>query len=305
MVANPETSVSPAMGERGALGGGNIFGTLGTYVQLLTTRRRNRADLAYQLLGPNEMLRDGSSFLNLGYWVDTGDYGDACRAMVDLVADGAGIVEGDRVLDAGCGFGDQDYRIATLRRPASVVALNITDKQLAYAREKFAHASIEFRKCSATAISLPACSVDVVMSIEAAFHFDTRETFLREAFRVLAGNGRLSVADIVPLERDGKLLKGGLNQLIARQVYQVPSANLYGAAEYRRVVEACGFVDVKVTSIRDQVFPGFSDYMARLRTSAGEADRLHPLVRHLSKLLLGDPFAISDYVLVTARKPAG
>jgi ubiquinone/menaquinone biosynthesis C-methylase UbiE len=280
-----------------------LIETIGMYTKLLTSRRRNRADLSYALLEKNELLLDGSSFLNLGYWKDTEDYGDACRAMVDLVADAAGIAEGHYVVDAGCGFGDQDYRIATLRHPASIVALNITDKQLAYARERFAHPAIEFRKCSATSITVPDGCIDAVVSIEAAFHFDTRESFLQEAYRVLRPGARLSVADIVPLQRDGRLLKGGLNQIIARQVYQVPSANLYGVEEYERILVASGFRDVAISSIRDRVFPGFSGYMARLRQDSAEADRLHPLVRYFGNLLLGDPFAISDYLLVTARKP--
>jgi SAM-dependent methyltransferase len=42
-------------------------------------------------------------------------------------------------------------------------------------------------------------SVDVVIALECAFHFRTRQRFFREARRVLRPGGRLVTADIIPM----------------------------------------------------------------------------------------------------------
>jgi hypothetical protein len=80
---------------------------IGTLARLIFSIRRNRADLLYATLGRNRLLKDGSSWFNLGYWMPgVLDYAEASRAMADVAADAAGIGAGETVLDAGCGFGE-------------------------------------------------------------------------------------------------------------------------------------------------------------------------------------------------------
>jgi erythromycin 3''-O-methyltransferase len=73
---------------------------LGLLGRLLTARGRNRADLCYEFMGTRNCPSTDCTYLNLGYWRGTSDYRTAAEAMVDLLAESAGIGEGDVVVDA-------------------------------------------------------------------------------------------------------------------------------------------------------------------------------------------------------------
>ena len=279
------------------------IGIVGLLTRLLLARGRNRADLCYTFLGTRSRLADDCTFLNLGYWRDTMSYRAAGEALVDLLGEAAALGGGDTVVDAGCGFGDQDVRWMQTRRPAQIVAINVTEMQLDYARLHNAHQGIDYRNGSATSLPFGAGEVDAVVSLEAAFHFDTRETFLGEAFRVLRPGGRLGVVDLIPLEKDGRVLTGGLRGAFERWAYQVPVANVYGVTRYREILERCGYGAISIRSIREHVFPGYIGYLRRLLADREAASRLPRLVRQGIKQVGDQHFAASDYVLISAIKP--
>ncbi len=276
---------------------------LGLLARLLFTRGRNRADLCYEFMGTRNCPSTDCTYLNLGYWRGTTDYRVAAEAMVDLMGTAAGIEEGDVVIDAGCGFGDQDLRLAQTKRPSRLYAINVTDSQLAHARIHNADPCIEYVNGSATDLPFEAGSVDRVVSLEAAFHFDTREDFLREAFRVLRPGGRISIIDLVPLEKNGRVVTGGLRGTLERWASQIPTANVYGVTRYKEILGNIGFEDRDIQSILDDVVPGYLAFMHTLLADPVQAARLHPMIRQAMRHS-GNPFAMSDYILVTARKPA-
>lgn len=273
----------------------------GLLVKMLVSRGRNRADLCYSFMGTENRMAGDCTFLNLGYWPEAANYQAAAEALADLLADAAGLGAGDAVLDAGCGFGDQDARWMQRYSPARIVAINVTDIQLEEARRRNALPGIEYRKCSATAVDEADAGFDAVVSLEAAFHFDSRETFLREAFRLLREGGRLGVVDLLPREQGGLLLTGGLRGAAERWLYQVPSANVYGVTRYREILESIGFKDIQIRSIREQVFPGFLKHVQTMLEDPETKARIHPLMR-LAMKHAGDPFAASDYIVVSAVK---
>ena len=60
---------------------------------------------AYSIVRTNP--KEGTTYLNLGYWRDhPPNHRSAAAAMAKLLAEEAGFQPGDVILDAGFGFGD-------------------------------------------------------------------------------------------------------------------------------------------------------------------------------------------------------
>src|SRR5262249_531566 len=90
---------------------------------------------------------------------------------------------GKRVLDAGCGVG---YGSTLLAQTADeVVGVDVSEKAIAYARERYARPNVEFRVDDLLAPRLDDASFDVVCSLETLEHLTDRDAFLRQVVRVL------------------------------------------------------------------------------------------------------------------------
>jgi cyclopropane fatty-acyl-phospholipid synthase-like methyltransferase len=264
----------------------------------------------YELVSTRAFSRNGL-YLNLGYWKEARTIDDACVAMARLVAEEAGFRPGDAVVDVGFGFADQDMYWVDTFDVARITGLNITPSQVALARQRVADRGladrIDLREGSATAMPLADAAFDKVVGLECAFHFDTREDFFREALRVLRPGGRLALADVImndPVQGRfaRSMQKSTWNSFVTK--YSVPAANADDRASYARKLSAAGFVNVRVYSIRDHVYPGLHHYM---KTEPEMLRRFHPLARLPYYLgLMFDAstvFSAYDYIVATADKP--
>ncbi len=257
-------------------------------------------------------LGEESRYLNLGYWRDKpATLDEAGEALATLVGEAAGLGPGDVVLDAGCGFGDQDVFWVRRFGPRRIVGINIAAGQVAQARRRVEDLGlagrIEIRIGSATEIPGATTSFDKVVALESAFHFDSRVDFFDEAWRVLRGGGRLVTTDILPLADRHGGLAACLSEALAALVWGIPWANLYPRRVYADRLRAVGFEDVVVTSIRSQVFAPFHRYLARRLREPGVLSRLDPVFAaywQASMATRGGAFQGWDYVLAMARKPA-
>ena len=97
---------------------------------------------------------------------------------------------GRRVLDLGCGTG---YGTADLARVASsAVGVDLAADAIEYAVSHFP--SARFLECSASALSFPPASFDLVTAFEVIEHLRDWRALLAEAQRVLEPNGLLIVS---------------------------------------------------------------------------------------------------------------
>lgn len=270
---------------------------------------RGHVEDVYALIG-ERTLTGGTRYLNLGDWRTAHDVDTACEALVRRVGDAAGLGPGDRVVDAGFGFGAQDVAWVERHGVEEIVGLNLSALQVRAARQRVAAHGLSDRirllRASATRMPLADGTYDAVIALESAFHFRTREDFFREAHRVLRPGGRLVTADILP--RAGALSRpspAALAWHYAATRFDMPYVNAYPAAEYRRRLARAGFAQAQIASIRDDVYVPLHEALVR---DPGALARQHPiarltftLARHLPPKRL---FAAFDYVIAVAFKPA-
>ena len=150
-----------------------------------------------------------------GYWPNPvrqacspDEYGAAAEALCEEIFDVAGVQDGMRILDVGCGFGGT---LASLNERYSNLILqgvNIDARQLERARDIVRPRNsnrIEFVEADAACIPLPNHSCDVILAVECIFHFD-RPRFFAEVARLLDSRGNLSLSDFVPSERAAEFI---------------------------------------------------------------------------------------------------
>lgn len=126
----------------------------------------------------------------------------ASEQLCQRVYAAAGLQEGDRVLDAGCGFGGTIASLNEQFQNLHLTGLNIDCRQLDRAREAvkpLSNNQIVFVEGDACQMPLPDASMDVVLAVECIFHFPSRTKFFHEARRVLRPGGRLGLCDFVPV----------------------------------------------------------------------------------------------------------
>lgn len=278
-------------------------------IRILANLSRTRSDLVYDALSERHVMGDDSLYINLGFWKEAQTLDEAARHLAALLARETGFQKGDRVLDAGFGFADQDIQWANAFPGLRIAGINISPLQVRAAQQRVREAGllerIDLTVGDAVAIPSDMGSFNKVVALESAFHFRSRRQFFTEAHRVLCPGGRIGLADFV--NAPFMVRPRGLRQCVARLAgvssWQIPTRNLVTSEQYAQEMRDCGFRNVKVESIGEHVFGPFEAYQRGRFDSPEFCRRYHPLVRRMAKFQIDWGFlGTIDYVIATGEK---
>jgi tocopherol O-methyltransferase len=142
---------------------------------------------------------DNSLAIHYGFWDEqVRSFPGSLRRMNEVMATAATIGPGEKVLDAGCGVGGSSIFLAK-ETGALVTGITLSEKQVYLAIENAKRngvsGSTEFCVMNYSATEFPNESFDVVWGCESICYADSKERFIREAWRLLKPGGRLVIAD--------------------------------------------------------------------------------------------------------------
>lgn len=176
--------------------------------------------------------------------------------MNEVLADYASVSRGDRVLDAGCGYGGSAIWLAK-HKECQVVGITLVEEQVKTASE-FASKHgvgerVSFAQMDYTATTFPGASFDVVWALESLVHSDNKAAFFREAYRVLRPGGRLVIADYTLRETPPLSMEEKTSLTPWLEGWAM--ADLLAASAYTSALQTSGFVHVKSRDITEYIRP--------------------------------------------------
>ena len=177
------------------------------------------------------------------------DYGLGCG----IPTDGAGVKQGDTVLDLGSGAGNDVFVARRLvGESGKVIGIDMTEAMIVKANvnnAKAGYTNVEFRLGEIEKMPVESGSIDVVLSNCVLNLVPNKARAFEEIIRVLKPGGHFSISDIVT--------DAALPQRL-RDVAALYAGCVSGAItkeEYLSVIEKAGFADVVVKGERPIAIP--------------------------------------------------
>ncbi len=142
---------------------------------------------------------NNSLAIHYGYWDEkVSSFPQSLLRMNEVMMETAGIKSTDKVLDAGCGVGGSCIFMAKTVG-CTVTGITLSERQVqlatANAKEKNVEGLVDFKTMNYCATDFPDASFDIVWGCESICYADSKEQFIKEAYRLLKPGGRLVVAD--------------------------------------------------------------------------------------------------------------
>jgi SAM-dependent methyltransferase len=251
-----------------------------------------------------------------GYWADPAcalanddDYAAAAERLTLELCAAAGITDGERVLDAGCGFGGSLALLNERFERMALTGLNIDARQLDRARRLVVARTgntVRFDEGDACALPYPDESLDRILAVECIFHFPSREQFFREARRTLRPGGTFTLTDFIPARLGLPVARLATEfPALTRFQYFGPCNLRYTIQDYRSLGSRTGFTPLVERDVSRHTLPTYgylkelvqrSDLPGTIRKSAGAV---------LNVMRWASRTGLLDYYVLAYSKPAG
>ncbi len=142
---------------------------------------------------------NNSLAIHYGYWDRiVKSFPESLLRMNEVMMESVSIRGGDKVLDAGCGVGGSSIFLAD-KTGCTVTGITLSERQAEQANKnaigkKLLH-KVNFEVMDYCHTTFPDASFDVVWGCESICYAESKEGFIKEAYRLLKPGGRLVVAD--------------------------------------------------------------------------------------------------------------
>ncbi len=178
---------------------------------------------------------------------------DTQRRTNLFLARRAGVRDGERLLDAGCGTAGPAVDIARRYADVSIEAVTLAPAQVTRARERIAVAGLGRRvrvhEADYHRLAFPEAHFDRVLYLESLFHSDDLGAAMAEAHRLLRPGGTIYVKDM--LRREGPL---GVDERRALERFEGRTrTRVLVASEVVAAMTAAGFEGARVDEFSDRV----------------------------------------------------
>ena len=232
-----------------------------------------------------------SGYANFGYWdqgIETAE--QASNRLVEKLLQ---MLPGrllknpkSKVLDVACGHGASSKYLCRYFKPRNITGIGMERAQIAAAKQRVP--SARFITMDATELKFNANSFDLLVCVEAAFHFQTRKDFLHEAFRVLKPGGTLVFSD---------LLMGVGAPLVPPENY------LSNPQEYSRLLKNSGFENITMCDATELTWRSFRRAFNRFVTTQSGQLFSPTALRDLFTINVNSSWAVRACVLACVDKP--
>ncbi len=208
--------------------------------------------LDYSLLW---MTREALAF-HLGYWDEnTHSHAESLINRNRVMANYAGIADGQRILDAGCGVGGSAIWLAK-EYNVHVVGISVVPSQMRrarrYARDRGVGDRVLFDVQDFTRTAFRDASFDVIWALESIVHVPNVRLFLAEAWRLLRPGGRLVISEGMRTSRDFSATD---EALLHRWLSGWSVPDLQTSDEWIQWTQEAGFQDVQFLDITSNARP--------------------------------------------------
>ena len=285
-----------------------MFTSLSKAIHFLRANGNTSAMVYDDMLGESGLAQNPKTQIpsvNMGYWKDipvihSDQIHLANQAMFRLVSDSALFAESnEKVVDIGCGFATNMKYCLENHNISNMVGLNISPFQTNWGNRFLMHQGLagkaEVILGSATEMPFEDASIDRMISIEAAFHFNTRDVFIKEVKRVLKPGGILSLADLI-ICKPRNWLQRIFVKSIMKTLY-VPAKNVYDYEDYVIMMQQCGLEILHIERMKHEVTIPFKKWFWKRPVAVFWN---YNLLWSLTGL--GFMYAKLDYIRVVAQK---